>query len=681
MIWLLAGVVYSSAYVAVGFVLAQRPVAQLWVANFGLLVSPLIPIVVVLRRRRDWTGRHRAFWEAIAVGCGLWLAGQLAWAVDELLLDRALPFATWDIVAQLSGSMMPLLALAAWPHAGERRESAATATLDVYALVCIAAFVFWSLVAAPGLSVRTASSGTRLLAVIGPAIRLATVAGLAFAAWAAGPGAWRASYGRLALGSGLAFMLLFDLSAAMLQGSYRSGPPVDVGWIFPFWCFAWAAAEAEKSSTEPLRWTAEAVRPSAPIVLFAALASVPVIGYGLRYLFPLGDPVDHYRGVATAVALTGALGLLMARVIVERRALDAADRHLRLLASALEQNQDLVAIVRGRTIQYVNAALSTALGQGTRQLEGAEWTTLVATESAGEVVHIVETVERGDVARGSLSLVRQDDGPVPVAYVVAPLLDPVQGTMHRVCIFRDLTDDIRLREQMVQSERLSAIGDLVIGVAHELNNPLQSVIGHLELVMTGPIDAAVREDLDRVRFEATRAGRILRNLLAFVRKSPQTRLLADLNEIVRATVASSAYEVNTEMIELREEYDARLPLVLVNRDELQQLVGNLIVNAQQSIRSTGRRGTVTMRTSLSGANAVLDVSDDGAGVPAEVGGRIFEPFFTTKEIGTSSGLGLSIAFGIATTHGGTLELVPVASGACFRLTLPGAGFPGPAYIH
>ena len=248
-------------------------------------------------------------------------------------------------------------------------------------------------------------------------------------------------------------------------------------------------------------------------------------------------------------------------------------------------------------------------------------------------------------------------------------------------VIRDLTEELRLREQLVRGERLSALGEFVSGVAHEINNPLQSVIGTLELLLDQPHDPAVRVDLERTRFEAGRAGRIVRNLLTFVKHSSNERLLADLNEIVKSTVSVRAYELEMAGIATREEYSPLLPLVLANREEIQQVILHLIINAQQAMTAAPGPRVLSIRTSMIGGDAVLEVRDTGPGVPADAAGRIFEPFFTTKTAGGGSGLGLSLSLGIANAHRGTLDHLPTESGSCFRLTLPGAGFPGPASVH
>jgi len=175
-----------------------------------------------------------------------------------------------------------------------------------------------------------------------------------------------------------------------------------------------------------------------------------------------------------------------------------------------------------------------------------------------------------------------------------------------------------------------------------------------------------------VRSEAIRAGRIVRNLLTFVRRSSPERFGAHLNDIVRTTLGLRAYEFGSANIRLEEDYGDDVPAVLVNREEIQQVVLNLVLNAEHALRTTGRGGVLTIRTRSDAAGATLEVVDDGPGVPPDLAGRVFEPFFSTKDVGEGTGLGLSIALGIAEAHGGTLQLVPGAAGACFRLTLPSA---------
>ncbi len=677
--WVIAGLSYSAAYVAIVVALDSHTTARLVAGNIGLLLPPLVTLAVIVHRRNDWAGRERVFWGAMAAWAGLWFVGQSAWAIDEVFRSLPLPWFKWYLVLQLSASALPIIALVAWPHRGVQSDSAVTAALDILVLTCLAAFLYWSLVIAPGMVPRGSTLALRTLATVGPLIRLAATLGLLWAARAAGAGAWAAAYQRLAIGMGLAFAVLVVVSFVAVQGNYQTGSPGDVGWILPFWFAASAAVMVPASQPEPRRAIAGSPQREHATLLFLAVIVVPIVGYGVRRLLPLGEPMDDYRDVVTAFTMLCGIALVMVRMRIEQRAVEHANEGVRLLATACEQTAELIVIIRATAIEYANDAFCRATGYSPRELETLSPQRLIAARSLEVAADVLEALKRGETRRATLAIARKDGSVFEAACAAAPLAAADGRVTHFVAVVRDLTEDLRLREQLVRSERLSAIGELVSGVAHELNNPLQVVVGTLDLALAdGP-----NVDLERVRTEALRAGRIVRNLLVFVRRSPQERLLCDVNEIVRATVGLRAYELTTANIRLREEYAHILPLVLANRDEIQQVVLNLILNAEQACASTRRSGELVVRTALStsGIDAVLEVADDGPGVPAELSGRIFEPFFTTKEGRDATGLGLSIAFGIAVSHGGTLELAPSTAGARFRLTLPGAGFPGPAIIH
>jgi two-component system NtrC family sensor kinase len=266
---------------------------------------------------------------------------------------------------------------------------------------------------------------------------------------------------------------------------------------------------------------------------------------------------------------------------------------------------------------------------------------------------------------------RKDGSTFPAATTVVALKSRDGIVTHFVGVARDITDELKLRDQLVHSERLSAIGELVAGVAHEINNPLQTIVGCVELMMEERRASGQVADLELVRKEAGRAGQIVRNLLAFVRRSSPDRSAADLNQIARAAVRLRENQLALANITLKLElHDGVLP-VLVNREEIQQIVLNLVTNAEHAIGE--RSGSIIVRTTAGERAHSVQVVDDGPGISAELKGRVFEPFFTTKEVGEGTGLGLSIALGIANAHGGSLQLCqPEAGGrgACFQLTLP-----------
>jgi PAS domain S-box-containing protein len=680
--WASAGILYAGLYAGLVLALGENHHARLLIGNAALLVPPMIPIAVMLSRRGQWRGRQAVFWAAIAAWPVLWLAGQIGWSIDEVLRGVPLPWFKWPIVLQLCGSALPLIALVAWPHRGSHPETADTAAIDVAVLVFLTGFLYWSLIIAPGTDPVRAPMALRALATIGPLVRLTAVAGLLWATWKAGKSAWATVYTRLAMGMGLAFVVLVGLSLLTLTGEYQTGSPADIGWMLPFWFAAWAMATAPASQVEQTRGiVASTAQHASPALLFFAIVAVPIVGYGSRYVVPASESIEHMREFATAATLVCGVALVMVRLHVERHAVDRADERVRLLAAACEQAGELILITSQNRIEYANDAFCQLSGYSREELGTLTPLELVAPESKAEVPALRERLREHKVVRAATVMTRKDGSTFRAAWSAASIVDGVGRVTHVVAVIRDQTEELRMHEHLVRGERLAAIGELVSGVAHEVNNPLQSVIGTIELLLGEQHDARVREDLERARHEADRAGRIVRNLLAFVRRSPAERLLSDINEIVQSTVSVRAYELAQANVELREEYGPNMPVVLANRDEIQQVILNLVINAQHAMVDANGGGVMTVRTFTNGDQAVIDVADDGPGISPEHSGRVFEPFFTTKSVGAGTGLGLSLAFGIAQAHGGSLQLVPADRGACFRLTLPGAGFPGPVVVH
>jgi PAS domain-containing protein len=248
--------------------------------------------------------------------------------------------------------------------------------------------------------------------------------------------------------------------------------------------------------------------------------------------------------------------------------------------------------------------------------------TLVAPESKDHIPALREELRKRHVVRATTLMARKDGSTFQVAWSAAPIVDAAGRVTDIVSVIRDVTEDVRLREQLVRSERMSAIGELVCGVAHEINNPLQSVIGTVELLLAESHETRVRDDLQRAKFEAGRAGRIIRNLLAFVRRSPGERMLTELNEIVQSVVTVREEELAQSHIDVRQTYGTNLPLVLANREEIQQVISNLVMNAQHAMVHAHGRGTLSIRTFAVADQAVLELQDDGPGVAPEVAPRI-----------------------------------------------------------
>jgi two-component system, NtrC family, sensor kinase len=236
--------------------------------------------------------------------------------------------------------------------------------------------------------------------------------------------------------------------------------------------------------------------------------------------------------------------------------------------------------------------------------------------------------------------------------------------------------------QLLQAEKLSAIGQLVAGVAHELNNPLTSVIGYAQLLQEEVRDAHdgdpsrpmpdLSRDLRRIADESERAAKIVRNLLAFARRQSAERAKQDIADVMTRVLALRAYEFRLQAIELETAFEPDLPPVLGDGGQLQQALLNLLLNAEQAMRAQPRRRLRVGAHRVPEADAVeLFIADTGHGIPDENLRRIFDPFFTTREVGEGTGLGLSICYGIVRDHGGQIVVESrVAQGTTFRILLP-----------
>ena len=450
----------------------------------------------------------------------------------------------------------------------------------------------------------------------------------------------------------------------------RSGFVYDFAWILPFAFFPWAAttAPASEPADSPTADRGELERPR-PWVIFAAVAMIPILDFGLRRLVP-DDTLSSVRDLSTAVTLISVLSLLVARITAERAEMQQVGSTTRLLAEVLEQAQDLILVLTpdGRC-RYTNGAFCRAMGlkaEDLTKLRGGDLMQLEAITSHDLLSH----VQAKGGWRGTVTRKRADGTTFPVSAMLAALVDDHGLLTHVVSVERDISEERRLREQLIHSERLSAVGQLVAGVAHEINNPLQAVMGLSELLIEGYNGGDQKRDLDQIRMHADRAAKIVRHLLLFARHSALERAVADLNEITRSAVALRSFELKNLGVELVEHYSLDLPLTVVNREEIQQVILNLLMNAEHAVLGSGRPGVVRVRPGEGGACAWVEVTDNGPGVPPAMASQVFEPFFTTKGVGQGTGLGLSVSLGIAGAHGGTLELGQSDRGACFRLTIP-----------
>lgn len=235
----------------------------------------------------------------------------------------------------------------------------------------------------------------------------------------------------------------------------------------------------------------------------------------------------------------------------------------------------------------------------------------------------------------------------------------------------DITEQKALQEQLIAQDRLSSIGQLVSGVAHEINNPLTSVVGFSELLLNRDLPSDIKNDLKIIHEEAHRAAKIVKGLLYFTRQNPEGKTMVDINQIIQQALDLRTYEQQVNNIQVKTGFAESLPQIMGNASQLHQVFFNLIVNAEQAVLEAHGKGTINITTKQSGDNIRISVSDDGPGISPENMGKLFTPFFTTKGTGKGTGLGLSICHGIITEHGGSLYAESeVGKGAVFTIELP-----------
>jgi two-component system NtrC family sensor kinase len=248
------------------------------------------------------------------------------------------------------------------------------------------------------------------------------------------------------------------------------------------------------------------------------------------------------------------------------------------------------------------------------------------------------------------------------------------GSRPVVILVEDVTEQRILEAQLIQNDKMASIGQLVSGVAHELNNPLTSIAGLTELLLErAPEPSLPHEHLRVIHDQAERAGRIVRNLLTFARKGVAEKGAVDLNDVASRTSLLIMYELQLHGIELEPDFGAEPVVVLGDRYELQQVLLNLVNNAVHAVSQleAGRPRRIRLETRLQGGTAILRVCDSGPGVPPHLVSYLFTPFFTTKAPGEGTGLGLSLSYGLVKAHGGELVYeVPPEGGAEFRISLP-----------
>lgn len=433
----------------------------------------------------------------------------------------------------------------------------------------------------------------------------------------------------------------------------------------------------------------EAMKRGEPMV-FPDLMADPLIGPTAQTLLASGARAMLCVPLLKSDELVGALGLahsqpfawspadiMLVREVLERtwetlkraRA-EAALRHSEALLQAFLQHAPVA-----MSLTDENGALLLANEELLKRLNQND-AAMQAQSAANEASLRAEVLATGRVVEREMSVTGADSYRQYLA-VRFPVHTGPDAPLRIGGCYIDLTRQkaveaelARSREALFQSEKLTALGALLAGVSHELNNPLSVVVGQSLIMEEKAADPTVAARAAKIRKAAERCARIVQTFLAMARERPPERQPIDINHLIEAALEITSYGLRAAAISVRCAFDPALPCVIGDASQLHQLFANLIINAQHAMESEAGMRELAITTRRSDDGIIVEIADSGPGIPEEQRHRVFEPFFTTRPIGAGTGLGLSFAYNVAVAHGGRLGLAPSDRGARFVLELP-----------
>ena len=380
--------------------------------------------------------------------------------------------------------------------------------------------------------------------------------------------------------------------------------------------------------------------------------------------------VDTSTGVMEAGRIVRYQGTLVD--VTEKRTMERQlRRQEEFRRHLLESFPDLILVLDLKaTYTFVSSRIRDLLGYGPEQLMGKKIEEV--TDNSPELVALYRSVANGQQALATSEYgARHQDGTWRTMLGTAsPLLDTEGKPAGVIISVRDVTTEKRLEQQVIQSERLAAMGQMIGGFAHELNNPLTSILGMTELLQEGETSETSRKQLLSLHQQARRAAEIVQNLQYFARPPAPGRSPVNLSELIQRTLHLQAYPLRKSNITVDFLQEPTLPAVMADPNQLMQVFLNLILNADQAIRESRDKGTIRIRLGRNPDSVWVMFQDDGPGISPEVLPHIFDPFFTTKRPGRGTGLGLSICKTLLREHNGNIEAATAPDGgAVFTFTL------------
>jgi signal transduction histidine kinase len=636
----------------------------LWSSAFAALVC-------AAASRRSEPGPHRSAWAWTALAAFTFFFAQLYTAVaGERFPSAADAF-------HLAAYPFLLLAAGAFIRGSAPRLASAELRLDLALLTVITgalAFEFmFKPLTAPDQS-RMALFVSLLHAAGGIAVLGLFLAQLVARPGMPAPAAVLATLGIITL---CVTNLLYS-RLAYASGFATPGVGTHLGWAAALLLVAAAAGLAPARPPAPVATpsaTAYGVRTIALLLAIAGLATLavtaslrPPTGLEMATLIGAGMAImaarlfyAMRRDRRYAAVLEGEVARQTTTLLDSLAATATAERDLRLVMDAVP---DVIMLLdrEGRVLTQNDPARDWTAG-------GTVFDLLDANAAAVMREHL-RAAFSGHVRRFEVTFVRADRTRVIASILCAPVREGASISKALV-LARDITDTRRAETQLRQSEKLVAMGQMVSGVAHEINNPAAIISGFAQTLLLEDLKPDHQDMIRMIHDEASRIGRITGNLLAFARMGSKERALVDLNDLVRRTFALRSYYFTTLNITVNLELDPEGPQVWGHGGDLQQLLLNLLINAEQALTAINGTRRITVRTRSDSDTVSFDCEDTGPGISADIKQRIFDPFFTTKPEGVGTGLGLSICYGIARDHGGRITVESEAGkGATFTVVVP-----------
>jgi len=304
------------------------------------------------------------------------------------------------------------------------------------------------------------------------------------------------------------------------------------------------------------------------------------------------------------------------------------------------------------------------IGRNAREL-------IVPADHTRAMENMTKTMETGQSGTIEYTFLRRDGSEFPAELSAAILRDASGKPAGFIAVTQDITERKKTEEHLIVTDRLATIGELIAGVAHELNNPLTSIIGFSQLLLDRDVSDDVKEDLKTVYKEAERTSKIVKNLLTFARRREPKKEKLNIIKIIDEVLQLRAYEHKVHDIRVNTIFASDIPEIVADGFQLQQVFLNIIINAEYFMIKTHGKGNLTIAAGKADNFVRVSIADDGPGIAKEHLGHLFDPFFPTKEVGKGTGLGLSICHGIIAEHSGQIYAESrLGKGATFIVELP-----------